>query len=96
MLLTIFEYLDIFDVDKEKVSELKQQYRHGGLGDVKLKMYLFEVLNILLTPIRTKREQLSQDKDAVLKILLQGTKKVRKVAAQTMDEVRQVMHLDYQ
>ena len=92
----VFEYLDIFDVDKEKVSELKQQYRHGGLGDVKLKMYLFEVLNILLTPIRTKREQLSQDKDAVLKILLQGTKKVRKVAAQTMDEVRQVMHLDYQ
>ncbi len=92
----VFEYLDVFDRNKEKVSELKHQYRHGGLGDVKLKMYLFEVLNELLAPIRTKRLELAQDKDAVLKILLQGTKKVRKVAAQTMNEVRQVMHLDYE
>ena len=59
-------------------------------------MYLFEVLNAFLTPIRTKRLELAQDKQAVLKILLEGTNKVRKVAAQTMDEVRQVMHLDYQ
>ena len=91
----VFEYLDVFDVDKDKVSELKQQYRHGGLGDVKLKMYLFKVLNELLTPIRIKRAQLATDKDAILKILLQGTKKVRKVAAATMDQVRQAMHLDY-
>ncbi len=92
----VFEYLDVFDTNKEKVSELKHQYRHGGLGDVKLKMYLFEVLNTFLTPIRTKRLELAQDKDAVLQILLEGTKKVRTVAAQTMNEVRQVMHLDYQ
>jgi tryptophanyl-tRNA synthetase len=92
----VFEYLDVFDTNKEKVSELKQQYRHGGLGDVTLKMYLFEVLNTMLTPIRTKRELLAQDKDAVLQILLQGTHAVRKVAAQTMREVRQVMHLDYE
>ena len=92
----VFEYLDVFDTNKEKVSELKQQYRHGGLGDVKLKMYLFEVLNTLLTPIRTKRLELAQNKDEVLKILLQGTQQVRTIAAQTMHEVRQVMHLDYQ
>lgn len=91
----VFEYLDVFDTNKEKVSELKQQYRHGGLGDVTLKMYLFEVLNTLLTPIRAKRAQLAQDKEAVLKILLQGTNKARKFAVQTMKEVRQVMHLDY-
>ncbi|MBV8660806.1 MAG: tryptophan--tRNA ligase, partial [Candidatus Dependentiae bacterium] len=92
----VFEYLDVFDSNKEKVSELKHQYRHGGLGDVKLKMYLFEVLNELLTPIRTKRLELAQNKDAVLKILLQGTKKVRKIAEKTMTEVRQAMHLDYE
>ncbi|MBP6869515.1 tryptophan--tRNA ligase [Candidatus Babeliales bacterium] len=92
----VFEYLDVFDKNKEKVSELKQQYRHGGLGDVKLKMYLFDVLNEMLTPIRTKRAQLAENKEAVLKILLQGTKKVAKVAAQSMKEVRQVMHLDYE
>src|SRR3989339_1130930 len=92
----VFEYLDVFDTNKEKGSEINRQYRQGGLGDVKLKMYLFDVLNAFLTPIRTKRLELAQDKDAVLKILLQGTKKVRTVAAQTMHEVRQVMHLDYQ
>jgi tryptophanyl-tRNA synthetase len=92
----VFEYLDVFDTNKEKVSQLKHQYRQGGLGDVTLKNYLFEVLQELLTPIRTKRLELAQNKDAVLKILLQGTKKVRKVAAQTMSEVRQVMHLDYE
>ena len=91
----VFEYLDVFDTNKEKISELKQQYRHGGLGDVTLKMYLFEVLNTLLKPIREKRALLAQDKDAVLQILLQGTQKVRGVAQQTMFEVRQVMHLDY-
>lgn len=92
----VFEYLDVFDTNKDKVAELKHQYRQGGLGDVKLKMYLFEVLNQLLTPIRTKRAELAQDKDAILKILLQGTKKVRKVAAETMIEVKQAMHLNYQ
>lgn len=91
----VFEYLDVFDTNKEKVSELKQQYRQGGLGDVKLKMYLFEVLNQLLTPIRTKRAKLAENKDEVLKILLKGTKKVSKVAAKTMEEVRQVMCLNY-
>ena len=92
----VFEYLDVFDADKEKVSELKHQYRHGGLGDVKLKMYLFQVLNDLLTPIRIKRAELACDKEAVLKILMQGTKQVRKVAQQTMNEVRQAMHLNYE
>lgn len=92
----VFEYLDVFDPNKEKVAELKDHYRKGGLGDVKLKMYLFEVLNAFLTPIRTKRLELAQDKQAVFKILLEGTNEVRKVAAQTMKEVRQVMHLDYE
>jgi len=92
----VFEYLDVFDTNKDKVAELKHQYRQGGLGDVKLKMYLFEVLNELLTPIRTKRAELAKDKDAILKILVQGTKKVRKVAAETMIEVKQAMHLNYQ
>lgn len=92
----VFEYLDVFDKNKEKVSELKQHYRQGGLGDVKLKMYLFDVLNNLLTPIRIKRAQLAENKPEVLKILLKGTKKVSKTAQITMKQVRQVMHLDYE
>lgn len=92
----VFEYLDVFDTNKEKVAELKEQYRKGGLGDVKLKMYLFEVLNAFLTPIRMRRLELAQDKQAVLNIALEGTKKVRQVAAQTMREIREVMHLNYE
>lgn len=92
----VFEYLDVFCTDKDKVTELKEQYRKGGLGDVKLKMYLFQVLNELLTPIRTKRLQLALDTDAIFKILLKGTEHVRKIAKKTMSEVKQAMHLDYE
>lgn len=91
----VFEYLDVFDTNKEKVSELKQQYRHGGLGDVTLKLYLFDILDAFLTPIRTKRQQLELSPDAVMNILLDGTYQVQAVAKKTMQEVRQVMHLDY-
>lgn len=92
----VFEYLDVFDTNKEKVAELKHQYRQGGLGDVKLKMYLFQILNDLLTPIRLKRAELAENKDAVMQILLEGTQQVRLVAQKTMDEVRKAMHLNYE
>lgn len=92
----VFEYLDVFDTNKEKVAELKHQYRQGGLGDVKLKMYLFQILNDLLTPIRLKRAELAKNKDAVMQILLEGTQQVRLVAQKTMDEVRKAMHLNYE
>ena len=49
----VFTYLDIFDKDTAKVQELKDHYRHGGLGDVKIKRYLMEVLNAELAPIRS-------------------------------------------
>lgn len=91
----VFTYLDAFDPDVAKVAELKAHYQRGGLGDVKLKMYLFEVLNALLTPIRQKRTQYEQDKAQVLKILMDGTDQVRQVAAQTMSEVKLALKLNY-
>jgi tryptophanyl-tRNA synthetase len=91
----VFTYLDVFDANKEHVELLKQQYRQGGLGDVKLKMYLFEILNNLLKPIRERRAYYVTHKEQVMNILLQGTAKVTQIAEQTMQEVRQVMHLDY-
>lgn len=91
----VFSYLDAFDTDAAKVAELKAHYQRGGLGDVKLKQYLFEVLNNLLTPIREKRAEYAQDKAEVMKILLQGTDQVRQVAAQTMSEVRSSLKLNY-
>ncbi len=91
----VFEYLDVFDTNKEKVSELKQQYRHGGLGDVVVKKYLLEVLEEKLSPIRARRKELEQHKDAVMQMLLQGTMKAQERAVITMDDVRRVMHLQY-
>lgn len=91
----VFTYLDAFDKDSQKVQELKDHYQRGGLGDVKLKQYLFEVLNELLTPIRQKRSELAQDKSEVMRMLLAGTEKTRQVAAQTMHEVKKSLMLDY-
>lgn len=91
----VFEYLDAFDKDRQKVSELKAHYQRGGLGDVKIKRYLFDVLNELLTPIRKRRDELSQDKAEVLRMVLESTQKARQVAAITMDEVRKAIKLDY-
>lgn len=91
----VFTYLDVFDTDVAKVAELKQHYQKGGLGDVVLKKYLFEVLNAVLTPIRTRRAQLACDRGEIMKMLLQGTQKTREVAAVTMREVKQALKLDY-
>lgn len=91
----VFTYLDAFDTDLAKVQDLKDHYQRGGLGDVKLKGYLFEVLNQILTPIRIKRKEFAQDKAEVLKVLLQGTDKAKEVAVHTMNDVKRAMKLDY-
>lgn len=91
----VFTYLDIFDPDKEHVQELKDQYRAGGLGDVKIKRYLFEVLNSELKPIRERREEFAKDIPAVYDMLKQGCANANEVANQTLAEVRHAMGLDY-
>lgn len=91
----VFTYLDAFDKDVAKVAELKAHYQKGGLGDVVLKNYLFDVLNQMLTPIRKRREEFAQDPGEVMRIVLEGTKKTEQVAAQTMQEVRKAVKLDY-
>jgi tryptophanyl-tRNA synthetase len=91
----VFAYLDAFDSDIKKVEELKKQYKAGGLGDVEVKKYLIEMLEKFLKPIREQREKFAKNPDEVMKILEQGTEKGRKVAAQTLKEVRQAMRLNY-
>lgn len=91
----VFSYLDAFDPDKEALEAMKDHYRRGGLGDVKVKQRLQEVLLAELDPIRARREKLAKDPDAVMHILKEGTEAARKVAAKTLDEVRKAMHIDY-
>ncbi|MDH6365141.1 tryptophanyl-tRNA synthetase [Enterococcus sp. PF1-24] len=91
----VFTYLDVFGTDKEKIQELKDQYRHGGLGDVKIKRYLIEVLEAELVPIRQRREEFAKDKGEIMNILKAGSQKAEKVAAATLDDVKKAMGIAY-
>ena len=92
---TVFMYLDVFDADKEEVAKLKEHYQRGGLGDVKLKRRLIEVLNAFLDPIRASRAQWAQDKEAVMRIALEGSAQTYEVATSTMREVREALCINY-
>jgi len=91
----VFEYLDAFDPDKEGVAKLKEEYQKGGLGDVEVKKRLIGVLNELLTPIRERREHLAKDPKYVMNVLKEGTEEVRKIAKETMKEVKEAIKLSY-
>ena len=91
----VFTYLDIFAKDKEKVQELKDHYRQGGLGDVKLKRYLLDVLDAELAPIRARREEFAKDPAAVYAMLKAGSDAANQVAAKTLDEVKDAMGINY-
>jgi tryptophanyl-tRNA synthetase len=91
----VFDYLTIFDPNQDEVNELKNQYKKGGLGDTAIKNRLADVLENIIAPIREKREYLAAKPDYVMNILLEGTKEARKVAAETMAEVKKAMKINY-
>lgn len=92
---TVFQYLDVFGEDKRRIAELKERYQAGGLGDVTVKQYLFEVLDELLSPIRQRRRELEGDLPAVYRVLLEGSRRANAVAEQTLAEVRQAIGVNY-
>lgn len=92
---TVFEYLDVFGTDVEVIQQMKEHYQKGGLGDVKVKRYLIEVLETFIAPIRQRREELEHDIPAIMNVIMQGTEKARAVAAETMREVKWAMRLQY-
>lgn len=92
---TVFTYLDAFATDTAKVSELKEQYQAGGLGDVKVKRYLNDVLQELLEPIRQRRAEYEKDIPGVYDILKKGSDNANEVANQTLSEVRSAIGVDY-
>ena len=100
----VFTYLDAFSCDQDfadfwpeyqNLDELKEHYRRGGLGDMKCKKFLNQVLNKFLEPMRQRRAELEQDIPEIYNILRRGTEAAREVAAQTMSEVRQAMRINY-
>ena len=91
----VFMYLDVFDTNQSELTELKKQYKKGGLGDVVLKKRLAAILNEKFTPIREKREELARNPKHVMDILNQGTKLARQTAKETLDDVRTHMKINY-
>ena len=92
---TVFTYLDAFGTDKEAIEEMKQHYQRGGLGDVKVKRYLNEVLEAELAPIRARRAEFEKDIPAVYEMLRKGSEQARAVAAKTLKEVRDKIGINY-
>lgn len=91
----VFMFLDIFEKDVTRLSELKAHYRRGGLGDSVLKKILTEHLLELIAPIREKRERFAKDRGEVLSILKKGTDAARGTAAETLAEVKRALGLTY-
>jgi tryptophanyl-tRNA synthetase len=91
----VFLYHDAFNPDTAEVDELKARYRAGKVGDVEVKTKLARVLNARLDPIRTRRADLVAKPSALRDILMDGSRKARGIAEQTMDRVRAAVKLKY-
>jgi tryptophanyl-tRNA synthetase len=91
----VFTYHDAFNPNKEEVEEFKRLYRIGGIGDVAVKRALARALNDFLDPIRERRAHFEQKPEMVREIVMEGTRRARERAHETMRMVRQAMKLDY-
>lgn len=81
--------------DFASLDEVKAQYRAGGLGDMMIKNFLNAVLNDTLEPIRTRRAELEKDIPYVYEVLRKGSEVAREVAAQTLEDVKKAMRINY-
>lgn len=100
----VFTYLDVFSNDShfekylpdyKNLDELKDHYKRGGLGDVKVKKFLIKVLEEELEPIRQRRAIYEKDLDQVLNILNKGTADAREVGRAKIEAVKEAMGIDY-
>ncbi len=101
---TVFAYLDAFSTSEDfakyypefkNLDELKKAYEQGGIGDVKIKKFLLQILEDFLKPIREKREYYEKHLDEVYDILKEGTMYAQSIAKETLKEVKNAMKLNY-
>lgn len=91
----VFIYHEIFNPDREEVADLEARYRAGRVGDVEVKQKLARALNGFLEPIRERRAYYEGRPTLVVEILEAGNRRVRGIAAETMERVREAMGLTY-
>lgn len=100
----VFTYLDVFlkedSFEKyypefKNLDELKKAYQKGGIGDVRIKRFLIDILEELLGPIRKRREEYAKDKTAVYEILNEGSKRAREEVQKTLKNVKKAIGINY-
>ncbi|MEW6568517.1 MAG: tryptophan--tRNA ligase [Chloroflexota bacterium] len=89
----VFIYHRAFNPDRDEVADLERRYRQGKVGDVEVKEKLTRALNTFLDPIRVRRQELAARPGLVDEVLAAGTARARRLAAETMEIVRQAMGL---
>jgi tryptophanyl-tRNA synthetase len=89
----VFQYHDAFNPDAAQVEDFKARYRAGKVGDVEVKRALAKALNSFLGPIRERRAYYRQHMDMVEEALMDGTRRARAIAAETMTMVREAMRI---
>lgn len=92
---TVFIYLDAFCNEIDKLQEMKMHYQRGGLGDVKVKKYLNEIIQAELEPIRNRRKEYEKNLDYVYEVLKEGSNNARKIASNTLRDVRNAIGIEY-
>ena len=100
----VFIYLDAFSKDEDfakyfpdykNLAEMKEHYERGGLGDMKCKKFLNNVMQEFLAPIRAKREEYEKDKEQLIEILKKGTQRAIEVSNETVSEIRNAIGINY-
>jgi tryptophanyl-tRNA synthetase len=91
----VFTYHEVFNPDKAMLDDLKDRYRKGTVGDVEVKNRLFEALEAFIAPIRERRMEFAAKPESVREIIVEGTRRGREVAIETMDQVRTAMKISY-
>ena len=89
----VFIYHDAFNPDREEVDDLKDRYRQGQVGDVEVKTKLAKAINVFLDPIRERRAKYEANPALVEEHLIEGTRKMRVEAIETMKVVREAMSM---
>ena len=91
----VFLYHDLFNPDTAEVEDLKERYRQGRVGDVEVKKRLARALNAFLEPFRERRAAFEARAGLVDEILAEGNHRMREIAVETMERVREAMGLTY-
>ena len=92
----VFIYHDAFNSDLAQVEEFKARYRAGKIGDVEVKKSLADAINMHLEPMRERRKEILSQPGRVREILYDGSAKARRLAQETMVEVREAIRLNYE